>query len=64
MSYFRKFAGVIVCGVLAIGLSACDQSEQDRPLTYEKGVYGGANDQELDETQRKELRRRGELQRF
>ncbi len=53
----------MVC-VIPAGLAACDENEQNRPLTYKKGVYGGAVDQELTDDQRRELRRRGEMQHF
>jgi len=54
---------IVVC-LLALVPAACNEAEQNRPLTYEKGVYGGAEDQKLTEEQRRELRRRGTLQNF
>ena len=49
------------CGLLlalAIGLSACDESEQDRVLRYQKGTYLGKQDTPLSEDIRDELRSR------
>jgi hypothetical protein len=50
--------------VLAAGLllAACDESEQDRVLRYEKGIYLGAPDTELSADQVGELRYRATLQ--
>lgn len=49
---------------LALALSACRENEQDRPLTFEKGVYGGKPDQALSEEKRDELRGRTHIQQF
>lgn len=56
-------AGLLVA-TFAIGLTGCRDSEQDRPLMYEKGVYGGKPDTELSEEQRRELQFRGQNQKF
>lgn len=56
-------AGLLVA-VFAAGLAGCRESEQDRPLSYEKGVYGGKPDMALTEEQRRELQHRGRNQKF
>ena len=56
--------GVVLAGLAAVTLAGCDEEERNRPLHYEKGVYGGKPDQELTEEERRKLRQRGELQRF
>lgn len=56
-------AGLLVA-VFAAGLAGCRESEQDRPLNYHKGVYGGKPDTELSEDQLRELRHRGQSQKF
>lgn len=48
--------------VLAGGLSACREDEQNRPLSYAKGIYGGAADEPLGEEQQRALQRRGYFQ--
>lgn len=48
------FAGLLVAG--------CDESEQGRPLHYEKGTYLGKPDSTLSDAQLKELRQRAALQ--
>jgi hypothetical protein len=44
--------------VLAMGLAACREAEQNRPLVHEPGVYKGKPDTKLDEQQREVLRQR------
>ncbi|WP_162901428.1 hypothetical protein [Breoghania sp. L-A4] len=56
-------AGFLVA-VFALGLAGCRESEQDRPLTYEPGVYGGKPDTALTDEQRRELQHRGLNQKF
>ncbi len=50
--------------VLAAGLllAACDESEQDRVLRYEKGIYLGAPVSELSADQVETLRRQAARQ--
>lgn len=48
--------------VLATGLAACRESEQDRRLWLEPGVYTGEKDEKLSERQRDALRERARLQ--
>lgn len=49
----------VVCPFM---LTACKQDEQGRPITYEKGVYGGAEDQTLTKQQQEKLRARANFQ--
>lgn len=53
-----------LAGVLLAAVPGCREDEQNRVLGLEKGVYAGASDTELTEAQRRELRQRGERQRF
>ncbi len=50
--------------VFATGLAGCREEEQDRPLHLDKGVYSGKADTKLTDDQRRELERRGQLQKF
>lgn len=50
--------------VLVAGLGACREDEQDRPLHYEQGVYGGKKDTPLTAEQQRELELRGRKQNF
>ena len=50
----------LIC--LSAGLSACEQDEQGRILSYDKGTYLGQADQKLDENQVRELEMRTNLQ--
>lgn len=43
-------------------LAACDEAEQGRILHYEKGVYLGPADSDLEASQLDELRQRAKLQ--
>ena len=52
-----SLALALICGM---AVSACNEEEQGRPLSFEKGVYGGQPDSELSEATRKELRARTE----
>ncbi|MCB1478392.1 MAG: hypothetical protein KDJ62_05885 [Rhodobiaceae bacterium] len=54
----------LVAAGLALTLSACRENEQDRPLTFDKGTYGGAPDQALSEQDRDDLRARTHIQQF
>ncbi|MDH3593220.1 MAG: hypothetical protein OEU09_04890 [Rhodospirillales bacterium] len=49
------FAALLVAGMT---LAACDQDEQGRLLSYEKGTYLGEPDTPLTEEQVNELRHR------
>ncbi|MBS8258907.1 MULTISPECIES: hypothetical protein [Stappiaceae] len=45
-------------------LTGCRESEENRVITLEKGVYHGQQDHALTEDQRRELRARGMKQQF
>jgi hypothetical protein len=47
---------------LAVGLLGCNQDEQGRILSYEKGTYLGQADQKLGESQLRDLEMRTSLQ--
>ena len=47
---------------LALGLAGCNQAEQGRILSYEKGTYLGQADQKLGEGQLRELEVRTKMQ--
>ena len=49
MNWERCRRGVValMAAGLLLGLSACRDNEQDRPLAFDKGVYGGKPDQKL-----------------
>lgn len=47
---------------LALGLAGCNQDEQGRILSYEKGTYLGQADQKLGEGQLRELEVRTNMQ--
>jgi len=55
---------VLCLAALVAGLvvAACDESEQDRVLRYEKGTYLGPTENPLDKAQLDELRQRATLQ--
>lgn len=58
-SSVSTFAVLVVAG---LALAACDQDEQGRILTYEKGTYLGKADSELSDEQLADLRRRAARQ--
>lgn len=60
----RKVFVTVAVVAMAIGLGACRAEEQDRPLTFNPGVYGGAPDEVLTDDARQTLDRRHEIQRF
>ena len=49
---------------IALAMQGCREDEQDRPLTYDKGVYRGQPDQALNEQQVETLRQRSAAQKF
>jgi hypothetical protein len=49
---------------IALGAQGCREDEQNRPLTYDKGVYQGQPDQALDDQQVEALRQRTAGQKF
>ena len=52
----------VLASVLALGLAACREDEQGRPLYHKPGVYKGQPDTKLDEQQRETLRQRTRYQ--
>lgn len=54
----RPFVIASLAVVLAAGLGACREHEQGRPMSYEKGVYGGQMDDPLTDEARQRLRQR------
>lgn len=64
MFRLKKIFAAMSVGLMALAPAACNEFDQQRPLTYEKGVYGGAEDQKLDDAQRRALRQRGMRQKF
>lgn len=47
MSIKTVYRGMALAG-LALLLAGCNESEQNRPLSYDKGTYQGAPDEKLD----------------
>ena len=54
----HRLSVLLLAAIVAAGLGACRQDEQSRPLTYEKGVYGGPKQPELTAEQKQRLRNR------
>ena len=59
----RKFLVFFALTVVAVGLSACAEEEQNRVLSYEKGTYLGKTDQRLSKDQLRKLINRSNSQR-
>ncbi len=57
-SLMQRLSLFVAAVVMAAGLGACRQEEQNRPLTYEKGVYSGPKGTELSTEQQQQLRSR------
>ena len=55
---------LVLAGVVAIGLAltGCRAEEQDRSISFEKGVYPGAKPDQLSEGQINQLRLRARTQ--
>jgi hypothetical protein len=49
---------------IVVAMPGCREDEQNRPLTYDKGVYQGRADHVLDEQQVEALRQRTAGQKF
>lgn len=64
MGVGRNALACLLISAFAMGLASCRESEQDRPLIYHNGVYGGKPDTELTDQQRRELQLRGQNQKF
>ena len=48
----------LVALILMVGIGMGNKQEETRPLSYDKGVYGGATDQALDKSTVDALRHR------
>jgi outer membrane murein-binding lipoprotein Lpp len=67
MRFNSKIIRFAVIGATVLAMTAiagCREEEQNRPLTYKKGVYQGKTDQQLSDAQRDELRSRARNQAF
>lgn len=53
---------VVAVTFVGLAVAACDQDEQGRVLTYEKGTYLGQPDTQLSDQQLNELRQRAARQ--
>jgi len=62
MSGTSRLLALALAGAAATALSGCDESEQDRVLYHEKGVYQGQPDQPLNSEVVDELRSRAKRQ--
>jgi len=60
----RRGLVFVAAAILALGLGACREQEQGRPLAYQKGVYQGQEDPALSDEQIRDLQRRGQQQKF
>ena len=58
----RKLFYVPVSFLFLLGLTACQESERDRILQYDKGTYLGAKDQSLNPEQLQSLQSRARYQ--
>lgn len=63
LSRKRLLVTFAAIGVTAL-VAGCRDNEQDRPLAFDKGVYGGQADEEISEETRKQLQDRVRLQNF
>ncbi|MEQ8818461.1 MAG: hypothetical protein RLO51_10570 [Thalassobaculum sp.] len=62
-SGYRRLAAV--AGLVAlVALAGCREDEQDRPLSYDKGVYQGKADDALPEGTSDVLRQRAQHQSY
>lgn len=59
----RGISVLAMIGLVA-GVAACRENEGDRPLTKQKGVYEGQEDEKLDADQLESLRTRASGQKF
>jgi hypothetical protein len=67
MSFKKKSARIVVIGAMAAAMAVmagCRESEQGRPLVYQKGTYLGAPDEETTDAQQQALRQRARYQSF
>jgi hypothetical protein len=56
--------GLFAASVAILAMAGCREAEQQRPLTYEPGVFKGEKGQPLGEERLDQLRQRGQQQRF
>ena len=49
---------VLLAALMTAGLGACRQEEQNRPTSYEKGVYSGPKGTSLTQEQKRQIRNR------
>ncbi len=52
------------CMIALTGLAGCRESEENRAIKLDKGGYAGQSDTELTQEQNRELRARGQRQKF
>jgi hypothetical protein len=57
-----RLTGLLALAVAAGLLAGCNEAESGRPLTYEKGVYKGKQDEPLSGEAREQLRQRMSIQ--
>jgi hypothetical protein len=60
----RQVVPALALAVLVLALQACREDEQNRPLVYDKGTYGGPADEKLEQDQIEALRQRTAGQRM
>ena len=60
----RRLVIAGMAGAMALGLAACRENEQNRPLSFQPGVYGGEPDEPLSEEAASNLRGRHDIQNF
>lgn len=60
----KKLLVMLAAAGVAALVAGCRENEQNRPLAFDKGVYGGPADQEVSEETRKQLQDRVRLQNF
>ncbi|HAE00088.1 MAG TPA: hypothetical protein DCL95_02445 [Rhodospirillaceae bacterium] len=53
---------LVACAAILIGLTGCRESEQDRIIDFDPGVYKGKEDTPLSQETLDELRRRAAIQ--
>lgn len=62
MDATRRLLTLVLLGATALAATACKESEQDRVLIHEKGVYQGEADTPLKEETLDDLRQRARNQ--
>jgi hypothetical protein len=60
----RRVMAMLALAGLVLALQACREDEQNRPLVYDKGTYGGQVDEKLEQDQIDALRQRAAGQRI